>query len=263
MDEAGETRWSCVSLVHPKNCTALSQHSHDHSFVQFLVSVRIVMVKRKRVPAALHAELTEYSFLIRALRANNALDVTSKITHTEDNSEGDVDDDRTPSLHSRDTSPESDHTSSCKRVRHSRSASPTSESAKRDIWTRWPLLMSDVPRPSWSIEDEMSHLVEDIFKKRPRPLLPAVIQLENEDRDNIPSLVPNLTNIVSNYLSSVFALLAAHTPNRSSGQQNRIQPMGWRTVLDVLCSSANPDIADPKCIFIFLIQCHNHFSNLG
>ena len=222
------------------------------------------MVKRKprRVPAALHAEIAEYSSLIRALRANNALDVTSKITH---NPEGEVDDDQTTNsdfgptgLHSRDISPESDDTFTRKHVRQSHSALPIPESAKRDIWSRWPLLMNDVPRPDWSIEDEMRHLVEDISKKHPRPPLPAVIQQENEDQDDVPSFVPNLTNIVSNYLSSIFALLAAHTPNRSPGQQNRVQPMGWRAVLDILSSSANPDIADPKCISNFLIQCHNH-----
>jgi len=208
------------------------------------------MAKRKRVPAALHSELAEYSSLIRALRANNALDITSKIVHA-DNSEDDVDDVQTlnsdfgPNLHSRDTS-------SRKRVRQSPSASPSPESTKRDIWSRWPLLMNDVPRPEWSIEDETRHLVEAISRNPP---LPAAIQPENEDQDNISSFVPNLTNIVSNYLSSIFALLAAHTPNRPPGQQNRVQPMGWRAVLDVLCSSANPDVADPKCISNFPIQC--------
>ena len=176
-----------------------------------------------------------------------------------------VDDDQTTNsdfgptgLHSRDISPETDDTSSRKHVRRSHSALPIPESAKRDVWSRWLLLMNDVPGPGWSIEDEMRHLVEDISKKHPCPPLLVVIQQENDHLDNTSSFVPNLTNIVSNYLSSIFALLATHTPNRSSGQQNCVQPMGWRAVLDILSSSANPDIADQKYISNFLIQCHNH-----
>ena len=37
------------------------------------------MAKRPRVPAALHAELTEYSSLLRALRTSNTLDLTSHL----------------------------------------------------------------------------------------------------------------------------------------------------------------------------------------
>ncbi|KAF5392790.1 hypothetical protein D9757_000855 [Collybiopsis confluens] len=37
-------------------------------------------IKRKPVPAALHAELTEYSSLLRAIRASDTLDITSQLT---------------------------------------------------------------------------------------------------------------------------------------------------------------------------------------
>ncbi|GAW09555.1 hypothetical protein LENED_011718 [Lentinula edodes] len=36
--------------------------------------------QRKRIPAALHSELTEYSSLLRSLRTNDNLDVTSQLT---------------------------------------------------------------------------------------------------------------------------------------------------------------------------------------
>ncbi|THU77261.1 hypothetical protein K435DRAFT_702800, partial [Dendrothele bispora CBS 962.96] len=95
--------------------------------------------KRKRVPAALHSELTEYSSLIRALRTSNTLDVTSQLTPS-------------ASL-SRPASPSVASTQS--KIR--------SKKQKKDTWTRWPLLPEDVPVPKWNFEDEVAIIAKQVL----------------------------------------------------------------------------------------------------
>ncbi|KAF8065210.1 hypothetical protein FPV67DRAFT_1418777 [Lyophyllum atratum] len=144
--------------------------------------------------------------------------------------------------------------SSQKRKRNSSSPPPQ---RRRDAWTRWPLLVDDVHVPEWSLEDEVGLLVAHASKLHPRPRLPTVESedlnesehdVEGWDIDTDPSFVRNLTNAVSNHLSTILALLVTHTPNRSQGMQNRVEPMDWRAVLDVLSSCGDPSIADPKII---------------
>lgn len=248
----------------------------------------------KRVPAALHSELTEYSSLIRALRTSNTLDVTTHITkphRTHDdglNSEDDDSDSQEggedfPDLEKLDendvetdaitnsnfppssvgdpreaSSQPASPPAGASKKRKRRSVSP-SRPRRRDTWTRWPLLLNDVAIPEWSLEDEIGILVADSLKRYPRPPLPAMesADLDDhtsnnddglEDGDPDQSYLPHVTSIVSNHLSTILALLVAHTPNRPHGQQNRIEPMDWRAVLDVLCSCGDPSVADQKCV---------------
>ncbi|KAF5384124.1 hypothetical protein D9615_003276 [Tricholomella constricta] len=130
---------------------------------------------------------------------------------------------------------------------------------KRDTWTRWPLLINDVHVPEWSFEDEIGFLASNALKLNPRPPLPSVDSEEHSeesgndlcdlgDVDADSSFLPHLTNAASNHLSTILALLVAHTPNRSFGLQNRVEPMGWRAVLDVLSSCGDSRVADPKMI---------------
>ncbi|KAK7461028.1 hypothetical protein VKT23_008956 [Stygiomarasmius scandens] len=167
--------------------------------------------KRKRVPAALHSELTEYSSLIRALRTSNTLDVTSQLARyqeesrnvdTTDDDHTDVDEDLTdeedyqprrtsvsasmidgpvagPSNYQDLPTPDPSQTLG-KRKRHTSTAStspqPTSPSVsstrpkvqqkkrRRDTWTRWPLLLEDVPVPEWNLADEVAIIVKQVLK---------------------------------------------------------------------------------------------------
>lgn len=269
------------------------------------------MAKRKLVPTALHSELTEYSSLIRALRTNNTLDVTSQIAKPqagpsmqprgasgpEDLNSGDDDDDDDDSeegeedpeantgsedndthseppnvpastSQSRDTSPTSSrsspldasHSAGRKRKRKSKSPSPPGPRRRaRDGWTRWPLLADDVYIPEWSLEDELGTLAAAALNHQKRPPLPPSHahassssdsdDSDSEDADGDPaSYLPHLANASSNYLSTLLALLVAHTPNRPHSQQNRIEPIGWRAVLDMLSSCGDPRIADQTCV---------------
>ncbi|KAG6907601.1 hypothetical protein DXG01_008219 [Tephrocybe rancida] len=261
------------------------------------------MGNRKLVPAALHSELTEYSSLIRALRASNTLDIASHLAKAGPGRDADSDrelgsndddDDYTqesireyagrrevhleheydtdtmavpptssvfnsrdvsPSHEARSSSPKEGSLRSGSRKRKTLSSSPPKQ-RRRDAWTRWPLLADDVHMPEWSFEDEIGHLAERTLKRHPRPQFPpdegdnqgddSLLDLEDIETD--PSYLPHLTHAATNHLSTILALLVAHTPNRPNSQQNRIEPMNWRAVLDVLGSCGDPSVADPKMI---------------
>ena len=173
--------------------------------------------------------------------------------------------------HSRDVSPvvsspslmleTPSNLSSRKRKRGSRSPS---RPRRRDAWTRWPLLAHDVYVPEWNLEDEIGLLAANALKLHPHPPLPVFpskssISGSNDDGDNNEdednegngdalSYISPLTNAASIYLSTILALLAAHTPNRPLSQQNRIEPIGWRAVLDMLSSCGDPSVANQKCV---------------
>ncbi|KAG5645166.1 hypothetical protein DXG03_006790 [Asterophora parasitica] len=260
------------------------------------------MSKRQLVPVALHSELTEYSSLLRALRASNTLDVTAHIANSDldkeldsNDDDDDLDDEEVEdavNLNARghgeqdydtDTIASMDFPLSTNYDSHNLSPSQTPgpsstglsrsgsqkrkrepslsppQARKRDTWTRWPLLIDDVHVPEWSLEDEIGDLATNTLKIRPRPPFPELgFERSNEaaaddlfnvgDEDADLSFLPHLTNAASNHLSTILALLVAHTPNRSVGLQNRIEPMGWRTVLDVLTSCDDPSVADLKII---------------
>ncbi|KAG6856707.1 hypothetical protein H0H87_001496 [Tephrocybe sp. NHM501043] len=276
------------------------------------------MGNRKLLPAALHSELTEYSSLIRALRASNTLDVTSHLTKAGlgrgqgsseelgSNDDDDTDDDfqeaetlegverhealqsdrdydtdtlvnppTSSTFQSREASPwpdeESTRPGSQKRKRPS--SSPPQQ-RRRNAWTRWPLLADDVHVPEWSFEDEIGYLAKRALQDQPEPpllLREAAEQdqghkdfLDPEDIDSDPPHLSHLTLAASNHLSTILALLVAHTPNRPDSQQNRVEPMDWRAVLDVLSSCGDPSVADLKCVaFVRVVynQLCNHVYN--
>ncbi|TFK31598.1 hypothetical protein BDQ12DRAFT_739912 [Crucibulum laeve] len=127
---------------------------------------------------------------------------------------------------------------------------------QRDAWTRWPLLADDVHVPEWGLEDEIAHMAAQTLKLRPHPPLPAFLSRggssSNEDSDSAadlsdldpdpdpdaPSYIPHLTALLSTRLSSLLALLAQHTPARPPSMQNRIEPLTWRSVVDILASAS-------------------------
>jgi hypothetical protein len=173
-------------------------------------------------------------------------------------------------IHSRDTSPAISNPSSSAEPpsnlsnrKRKLSSTPPSRPRRRDAWTRWPLLANDVYVPEWNLEDEIGILAANALKRHPRPPLPVLQSQspasgsedsdegneENQGDGDTPSYLPPLTNAASTYLSTILALLVAHTPNRPRSQQNRIEPIGWRAVLDMLSSCGDPSVANQKCVF--------------
>ena len=185
-------------------------------------------MKKRRVPAALRFELTEYASLLRALRTSDATDLTAHLTK--------------PSPFK--AIEEGPSKASEKKV------SPPKR--KRDQWTRWPLLLDDVPIPGWTLEDEVTVIASQVLTSRPTPMFPVFegpsehddpshrnyvmsTEFEEDDPDH-PFYVPYLTSITASLLSTIFLILAKHTPTRPASMQNRIEPINWRSVIDVLVS---------------------------
>ncbi|GBE83452.1 hypothetical protein SCP_0505010 [Sparassis crispa] len=138
----------------------------------------------KRVPAALHTELTEYSALLRALHTSSNLDLATQLTHAvpacrpispdearEEGTEEDEDEDEDERLPSASASHEillDGEGSPRKRKRTGGGETGAKTKAKkgrvRDTWTRWPLLAGDVHVPEWGLEDEVKLLALQVLK---------------------------------------------------------------------------------------------------
>ena len=203
-------------------------------------------MKKQRVPAALHFELTEYASLLRALRTRDVMDLTTHLTKPSpftlppQNLDNDNLDD-----------PNKAEASVAPRL-------------KRDQWTRWPLLLEDVPIPEWTLEDEVAVIASQVMKTRPTPTFPVfegpleqddpshtdyVINTTSEEDDpDHPLYVPYLTSMIASFLSTIFSLLAKHTPARPASMQNRIEPINWRSVIDVIADCHISEYANPKYV---------------
>jgi len=200
-----------------------------------------------RVPVALHSELTEYASLLRALRTRDAMDLT---------------------VHLKKPSPfagPSDLDHPINKVDISK------PQPKRDHWTRWPLLLQDVPIPEWTLEDEVAVIASRVIKARSTPTFPVSegplehddpshtdyvmnTEFEEDDPDH-PFYVPYLTSIIATLLSTIFSLLAKHTPSRPASMQNRIEPLNWRSVIDVMVACQVPEYSNPKYVLTFSHVC--------
>ncbi|KAJ8073595.1 hypothetical protein PM082_011873 [Marasmius tenuissimus] len=224
------------------------------------------MPTRKLVPASQHAEFTEYASLLRTLRTNNILDVTTHLSQhawkgkerawevDEDLEEDDDEDLRTdmdmetlvgssqkgtneagpsmsPPPSSRQTTPslarKRKRTASLERAAsHGSISSARAKKPIRDGWTRWPLLLKDVNVPEWSLDDEIEHLLASLNTRRGE-------EDEEEDRTDLdpPPYLHSMGLTTTHLLHSVLAILAHFTPPRAPSLQNRIEPIGWETVI--------------------------------
>ncbi|KAE9392623.1 hypothetical protein BT96DRAFT_1000173 [Gymnopus androsaceus JB14] len=211
-------------------------------------STKPIKLKRKLVPAALHSELTEYSSLLRALRTNDTLDITSQLTRyhvqkgkeketyededeDEEEEEGKESENDDVEENQEDDEEPKAGPSSLKRKRSASSSVPTSAKKKkgkqkstRETWTRWPLLAEDVPVPEWSLEDEVAHITTSLM---------PTSDSDSDSEADVPSsaLISSLTLSSSSYLDSIFASIATIVPKRPPSMINRLAPVGWQTVL--------------------------------
>lgn len=213
-------------------------------------------LKRKLVPAALHSELTEYSSLLRALRTSDTLDVTSQLTkyHVQkgkekaviydETDEEEEEEDEEEGLendvgHDDDEYQPKAGPSSSKRQQNVGSPSSEKKNRKRksnpprETWTRWPLLVEDVPIPEWSLEDEIAHITTSLIQKS----FPSTSESDSDSDSDpdadapSPALISSLTLSSSTYLDSILASIASIVPKRPPSMLNRLAPAGWQTVL--------------------------------
>jgi hypothetical protein len=180
--------------------------------------------KRKAVPTALRSELEEYSFLLRALRTNDTLDLSSQLIHatasSQTSEEGDV---RGPSF-------------------AEASGSNTNSRRSKQNWSRWPLLIQDVPIPEWTLQDEVERLANRFLQP------PGDPNEESEDADEPidPVAIKHLTLATTEYLSHLFTAIAAHVPMVGESMQNRLKPLNWENILAIIGATS---IVDPRCGF--------------
>ena len=67
-----------------------------------------------------------------------------------------------------------------------------------------------------------------------------------------PFYVPYLTSIITaSLLSTIFSLLAKHTPAHPTSMQYRIEPLNWIPVFDVLVDCDDSEYANPKYVVFF------------
>lgn len=215
----------------------------------------------RRIAPELHSELTEYNSLLRALRTTSTMDMTKHLSqHYQGNAKTDYylepilrkenyylervptpedsEDDYSPES-SRASSPAagpstSPHTPRQVRKRH-RSHSPQplpptssperKKQKQRAAWTKWPLLLNDVPKPQWMLHDEIATML-------------SIIEERDDDEDE-PEYLPNVSLAASSFLESLLAVIAVYTPARADSLQNRLNPIDWKYVISVMASEKN------------------------
>jgi hypothetical protein len=174
--------------------------------------------KRKAVPTALRSELEEYSFLLRALRTNDTLDLSSQLTRAAGSlqifEDGDAWD---PSAEASGSTPGS--------------------RKPKDAWTRWPLLIQDVPTPEWTLQDEVERLANRFLHPPSSPNEGA----EGVEEPIDPVAIKHLTLQTTEYLSHLFAAIAAHIPMVEGSMQNRLKPLNWESVLAIVGATGTVD----------------------
>ena len=178
--------------------------------------------KRKAVPTALRSELEEYSFLLRALRTNDTLDLSSQLLRAASSPQPSEDDNT--------------HGTSFAEP----SGSNSGPRPRKDAWTRWPLLIQDVPIPEWTLQDEVERLANK-FLQSPRN---SAEETEDAEEPIDPVAIENLTLETTEYLSHLLAAIAAHVPMVRGSMQNRLKPLNWENVLAIVGATG---IVDPRC----------------
>jgi hypothetical protein len=148
---------------------------------------------------ALAAEVSEYTSLLRALQAADTLDITAHLARP-----------HVPN----DVHDETD------------SASPTKAT---DACDRWPLLLHDVYVPEWSFADEVR-----LLASQARRALDEEPEADLEDEGPTSDV---LTDAASAYLSGILAAIADHVPLTAKSLQNRLSPLGWESVLQIVSAS--------------------------
>lgn len=236
---------------------------------------------RQYIPTALHSELTEYSSLLRALRTNSILDVSHHLTqHGRADSSASEDSDQ-ESHESSSTSEEP--ATGAKRKR--RDETPLFK--KRDKWTRWPLLLNDLHKPPWSFQDEIAIIALQALKLFPPPAFSKEpLPSEDNSSDEVPSqddddsddqhedldmdvddpdrqsYLKHVAMSASTFLSNVLMLLSSNTPPRPPSMQNRIEPLDWRSVLEIVSVYGDNNVVDERYVSLLSLLLRFSFSSL-
>ncbi|KAF8875554.1 hypothetical protein CPB85DRAFT_1444033 [Mucidula mucida] len=230
--------------------------------------------KRQKIPAGLVSEIREYSALLRTLSVGTTSDLTGQLLRHEqelrfdkDSWDGETEDDE--AMYSRPPSPDtsslppptsplptsSQFTGSPSRSSSSLplvSGSPLTPSRKRKLsaptpssprkrrtmmnFARWPLLLEDVPKPEWELQDEVAAMISQLQLDDPE---------EQEEEEEEQDCVPAVTLSTAHFLESLLATIAGYTPRRADSLQDRLNPIDWRYVLR---ATTNQEFVDPEAV---------------
>ncbi|KAK7019823.1 hypothetical protein R3P38DRAFT_2970316 [Favolaschia claudopus] len=220
--------------------------------------------KRRYVPNALHSELSEYSSLLRALETSDHLDVAKRLTEPPPNKKRNVnkikegrrvelpvnEDSRSGAGNSSPLAASFNQTREeedseyfgAGTSNYQEDTAPYQEerTRKRVAWTLWPLLAKDLSVPEWGLQDEIDAIVRQCSQNSSA----SAAADDDEDLEEVgetPTWLPHLTVSASTFLSALFALLAHHTPARPQSAQDRLNPINWKMVLDILGSCGHVD----------------------
>lgn len=188
-------------------------------------------------------ELTEYSSLLRALRTSHTLDVSAHLTQAQDPTDVEYDAPEPKEF------PPTPSTSTGERSR-TQSEPELRDWRNRDQWTRWPMLLKDVPPPDWSLQDEIGSIVRQVLGS-----VETVTKVEkhaeeehDSDREDEDAYMRRLTELITpvieTRLESLFAIICAHTMARPDGMQNRIEPFTWHDLSHILSSPMASHLVD-------------------
>lgn len=220
------------------------------------------MSRRRHVSAALRDEVTEYSSLLRALRTSHTLDVAAHLTQPQQPS----------GLERHASEPEVFSTTpstSTSEPSRAQSEPELRDWKNRDQWTRWPMLLKDVPPPDWSLQDEIGSIVRQILAPvETNTKTEEDAELDHDsDRDDEDTYMRHLaeliTPVIETRLESLFAIICAHTVARPDSMQNRIEPLTWDDLSNILSSPMASHLVDEtyishyyyKSTFTNLFQC--------
>ena len=219
-----------------------------------------IRLPRQYIPTTLHSELTEYSSLLRTLRTNSILDVSHHLTQ-----HGKADSSSSDDSESDESSSASDEPATGEKRK--RRDEPV---RKRDKWTRWPLLLNDLHKPTWSFQDEVAIIASQALKLVEPPPFP---QEESRSGDNSSDEISSqddqhneldmdvddpdrqsyfnyMAMSASNFLSDILVLLSSNIPPRPPSMQNRIEPVDWRSVLEIVSV-----VADEEYVLLRHLSC--------
>ncbi|KAF9224661.1 hypothetical protein BS17DRAFT_780257 [Gyrodon lividus] len=169
--------------------------------------------KRVLVSAALHAELTEYTNLIRVIRTSRTLDLTSHLLEHAAQQQQQI-------------------------------GKGTEKGKERDTWTPWPLI--DFPVPEWSLEDEIRQLGETVARQIEGWEVGAKSD-EDDDRNSVdpdmlsPLAAGLLVEHAGLILVHILNVMADQRPSTSGSMQNRLWAMNWEDVINLLAVSGVVD----------------------
>lgn len=218
--------------------------------------------KARRVAPELHSELTEYSALLRALRTSNTMDLTTQLSrhyqengadyyHEEPFSQNASDEEGSDSL--RPTSPIAGPSTSpppSGALKRKSSASPPpipiSDKKRQKLkvaLTKWPLLLEDVSKPEWTLQEEISVMMSKIQQDDDDD------DADSDDDVDKEEYLPHFALATSSFLDSILAVIASYTQSRADSLQNRLNPIDWKYVLQVVGSE---NMMDPTCVASYI-----------